>query len=235
MIGMSRPMQRRRGSDPSYGRRVAVRRDPVVDDLEVLLVEALGLGEVLGETLRDGDVDVRERADRAVGEAEPAPLSELVEAVLRREPKRHARDRAGELAVRRRRGRGACAGSGGERVRGRPSPRRTRSDRRPPAAGCRRAARRARGARRANSHAPGSSSWSMRKRTSQPRSRRSGSSCSRWASEPEMPATFCVCSTTPSITRAPPPRGCHAPTTAPSDPPRPAREAGGRAPLARRC
>ena len=33
----------------------------------------------------------------------------------------------------------------------------------------------------------------MRKRTSQPRSRSSGRSCSRCASEPEMPATFWVC------------------------------------------
>ncbi len=52
----------------------------------------------------------------------------------------------------------------------------------------------------ANSQAPGSSSCSMRKRTSQPRSRRSGSSWSRWASEPEIPATFWVWSTTPSVT-----------------------------------
>ena len=81
------------------GRRCAGRRDPVVDDLEGLLVEALGLGEVVREALRDRDVDVRERADRAVGEAEPAPLAELVEAVLRREAKRNARERSGELAV----------------------------------------------------------------------------------------------------------------------------------------
>ena len=70
-----------------------------MNDLEVLFGEALGLGEVLGEPLRDGDVDVRERAHRAIGEAEPAPLSELVEAVLRRQPKRDARNRAGELSV----------------------------------------------------------------------------------------------------------------------------------------
>ena len=82
-------------------------------------------------------------------------------------------------------------------------PRRTRSGRRPRAAGCRRAGRRARAAPRANSQAPGSSSWSMRKRMSQPRSRRSGRSWSRCASEPEMPATFWVWSTTPSVTTSP--------------------------------
>ena len=92
-------MQRRRGVGPGIGRRLAVRRDPVVDDLEVLLLEALGLGEVLRETLRDRDVHVCERADRAVGEAEPAPLAELVEAVLRGEPQRNARHGAGELPV----------------------------------------------------------------------------------------------------------------------------------------
>ena len=80
-------------------RCLPVRCDPVVDDLEVLLLEALGLGEVLRETLRDRDVHMRERADGAVGEAEPAPLAELVEAVLRGEPQRHPRQRAGELPV----------------------------------------------------------------------------------------------------------------------------------------
>src|SRR5207237_215399 len=55
---------------------------------------------------------------------------------------------------------------------------------------------------RANSHAPGSCSCSIRKRMSQPRSRRSGSSDSRCASEPEMPATFCEWST---ITASRPP------------------------------
>ena len=99
MIGIRRPTQTRRGSDPANGSARPVRGDPVVDDLEVLLVEALGLGEVLREPLRDRDVDVRQRADGAVGDAEPASLAELVEAVLRGEPKRHARHRPGELAV----------------------------------------------------------------------------------------------------------------------------------------
>ena len=57
-----------------------------MDDLEVLLVEALGLREVLGEAVGDRDVHVRERADGAVGEPEPAALPELVEPVLRGEP-----------------------------------------------------------------------------------------------------------------------------------------------------
>ena len=43
---------------------------------------------------------------------------------------------------------------------------------------------------RANSQAPGSCSCSIRKWMSQPRWTRSGRSCSRCASEPEMPATF---------------------------------------------
>ena len=77
----------------------AARRNPVVHDLEVLLLEPLGLREVLRETLRDRDVNVRERADRAIREAEPAALAELVEAVLRRQPQRHSRQRAGELPV----------------------------------------------------------------------------------------------------------------------------------------
>ena len=178
------------------------RRDPVVDDLEVLLVEALRLGEVLREPPRDRDVHVRERADGAVGEPEPAPFPELVEAVLRREPERHARRASRRAGRRRRRGRGACAGcAGGHATRyattspnaiGSTSARsRTSSSGTP----------RARSSR-ANSHAPGSSSCSMRKRTSQPRSRRSGRSWSRCASEPEMPATFWMWRTTPSVMRA---------------------------------
>ena len=43
---------------------------------------------------------------------------------------------------------------------------------------------------RAKSHAPGSFSWSMSIRTSQPRSASRGRSESRCASDPEMPATF---------------------------------------------
>ena len=80
--------------------RLAVRRDPVVDDLEARLVEALGIREVAREAPRDRDVDVREAGDGAVAERERAALAELVEAVLRREAHRHARERAGHLAVR---------------------------------------------------------------------------------------------------------------------------------------
>ena len=100
------PLDRDQAADAEQARLAArvrahgvPRRDAVVDDLEVLLVEALGLGEVVREPLRDRDVDVGERADRAVGEPEPAALAELVEAVLRGEPQRHPRDRPGELAV----------------------------------------------------------------------------------------------------------------------------------------
>ena len=84
---------------PVVRSRAPCRGDPVVDDLEVSLVEALGLREVLGETLRDRDVHVRERADRAIGEPEPAPFPKLVEPVLRREPERDACDGTGELPV----------------------------------------------------------------------------------------------------------------------------------------
>ena len=111
LIGIRRPMQRKRGASPAYGSRLRAGGDPVVDDLEVRLGEALGLGEVAREAARDRDLPVRERADRPVAEREQAPLAELVEAVLRREPHRHARDRARPSGRTRRRGRGACAGS----------------------------------------------------------------------------------------------------------------------------
>ena len=92
-------MQRSRGSSPAYGVDAVAARDPVVDDLELVLVEALHLREVAGEALRDRDVHVRERGDRAVGEAEEAALAEPVEAVLGREPDGDARRRARDLAV----------------------------------------------------------------------------------------------------------------------------------------
>ncbi len=87
------------GSPAGVRGRGAVGLDPVVDDLEVLLLEPLRLGEVLREALRDRDVHVGERRDRAVGDAEPAALAELVEPVLRRKPERDPRQRPGELAV----------------------------------------------------------------------------------------------------------------------------------------
>ncbi len=100
LIGISRPTQSSRGADSRVRQRLAARRDAVVDDLEVLLVEALRLLQVLREAARDGDVDVREAGDAAVGEREGAALAELVEAVLRRHAHRHARERAGDLPVR---------------------------------------------------------------------------------------------------------------------------------------
>ena len=99
MIGISRPTQRSRGSGSLVRADAVLGRDPVVDDLEALLVEALRLGEVLREPFRDRDVHVGERAHGAVGEAEEAPFAELVEAVLRGEPQRHPRHRPGELPV----------------------------------------------------------------------------------------------------------------------------------------
>ena len=92
-------MQRKRGASPRVRLRLGPGGDPVVDDLEVGLGEALGLGEVAREAARDRDLAVRERADRAVAEREEAPLAELVEAVLGREPHRHAGERPGRLAV----------------------------------------------------------------------------------------------------------------------------------------
>ena len=70
-----------------------------MDDLEVRLRKALGLGEVAREAARDRDLLVRERADRPVAEREDAALAELVEAVLGREPDRDAGERARGLAV----------------------------------------------------------------------------------------------------------------------------------------
>ena len=81
-------------------RRLAARGDAVVDDLEVLGVEALRLLEVLREAARDGDVDVRETRNSAVGERERTSFAELVEAVLRRNAHGNARERARDLAVR---------------------------------------------------------------------------------------------------------------------------------------
>ena len=59
--------------------------DPVVNDLEVALVEPLDLREIAREALRDGDVHVGERRDRAIRKPEEPALAEPVEAVLRRE------------------------------------------------------------------------------------------------------------------------------------------------------
>ena len=81
------------------GRLAVARRDPVVDDLEALLVEALRVGQVPREPARDRDLDVREARDGAVAEREAPALTELVEAVLGREPHRHPGHRAGDLAV----------------------------------------------------------------------------------------------------------------------------------------
>ncbi len=68
-------------------------------DPEVLDGEALSLREVVREALRDRDVDVRERSDRAIRDPEPPALPKLVETVLRREPERNARRRSRELPV----------------------------------------------------------------------------------------------------------------------------------------
>ncbi len=79
--------------------RLAVRLDPVVDDLEAGAVEALHFLEVASEPARDRDMCVSQARDRAVAERKPTVLAELVEAVLRRHANRHARQRAGELPV----------------------------------------------------------------------------------------------------------------------------------------
>ena len=143
LIGIRRPTQSRRGADARVRRRLAVRRDPVVDDLEALLVEALRLRQVAREAARDRDVHVREAGDGPVAERERAALAELVEAVLRGEADGHAREQRRPSGRRRRRGRDACAGcpAGGGRDSRRAGGR--RSGRRRRAAASRRAARRA--------------------------------------------------------------------------------------------
>ena len=100
LIGISRPTHRRCGRAPRVRRRLAARRDPVVDDLEAVLVEALRLGEVVRQALRDRDVEVREAGDSPVGKRERAPLAELVEAVLRRDADRNRRQGACHQPVR---------------------------------------------------------------------------------------------------------------------------------------
>ena len=80
-------------------RRLRPGLDPVVDDLERLLVEAFDVGEVAREPPRDRDVHRRELADGAVGHGEPLALAELVEAVLRRDADGDAGRRAGGQAV----------------------------------------------------------------------------------------------------------------------------------------
>ena len=197
-------------------RRRAGGCDPVVDDFEVLSRQTPRSRPGTRPALARWRCERAQRADRTVSESEPTPFPELVETVLRREPERHASQRAGELAVDIGVHEVCVEDAGPHRVRDRRRP--------PPNATGSTSARsltsssgtpRARSSS-ANSHAPGSSSCSMRKRTSQPRSRRSGRSWSRCASEPEMPATFWVWSTTPSVMRYPRRRGCHGPTTAPS-------------------
>ena len=67
------PLDRDQPSDAQQARRAVVGRrrrpsaDAVVDDLEVVFDEALGLGEVPGEPARDRHVQVGEPGDEAVG------------------------------------------------------------------------------------------------------------------------------------------------------------------------
>ena len=143
------------------------------------------------------------RRDGAVGEAEEPPLAEPVEPVLGRKAERDPGHRARDLPVHvgvNEMGVQDARPVPGESLAtsvyaiGSTSPRsRTSSSGTP----------RPRSSR-ANSQAPGSSSWSMRNSTSQPRARRSGRSWSRWASEPEMPATFCTCRTRPEASSGDP-------------------------------
>ena len=79
--------------------RFAVRIDAVMNDLERLVVEALDVFEVARETTGDGDVHVRQARERAVGQTEIRSLTELVEAVLRREPHGNTGQRARGLSV----------------------------------------------------------------------------------------------------------------------------------------
>ena len=199
LIGISRPTQRSRGTPSGVRLRLAVRVDPVVHDLEALVVEALDVLEIAREPARDRDVDVREARERTVGEPEVRGLAELVEPVLRREAERDAGDRTREETVRvgvhevrvqdRRAARASGTRSSRTKANGSKSARSGIASSGTP---------RARSAR-AKSQAPGSFSWSISIRTSQPRSRSRGSSERRCASEPEMPATFCRWRTVPGF------------------------------------
>ena len=140
-----------------------------MDDLEARLVEPLALGEVPREARGDRDVEVGEPADRAVRGREAAPVAERVEAVLRAREHRHAREPA--------RGQAVEVGVDEVRVedRGRVAAHeRATSRRERDRLGGARAAAAARpgprplASRAANSAAPGSSSCSIAKRTSQP-------------------------------------------------------------------
>ncbi len=99
------PLDRDQPADAEHARlvgrrlRLASGDDPVVDDRELGLVEALDLGEVAREPARDRDVEVREAGDRPVREREAGVLAELVEAVLRAHAERHRGHRAGDLPV----------------------------------------------------------------------------------------------------------------------------------------
>ena len=118
LIGISRPMQRKRGALARVRRGLAARRDPVVDDLEVAAREALGVARGSGRGR------ARSRSGGAASapivrspSANSAPLAELVEAVLRREPDRDAARSCRPSGRRRPRGRDACAGSSAACVR----------------------------------------------------------------------------------------------------------------------
>ena len=172
LIGISRPTIASRGAS----RRTAparARLDAVVDDLEVAPRRTPRSRRGSGRDPARSRCG-RPRASRPRGRrrANTASLAERVEAVLRARPapaRAPARPRA---ARRSRRARGACGGSRAVRARGSAASS-------PNAIGSTSARSRivverhaARPQLAANSHAPGSSSWSIRNRTSQPRSRK---------------------------------------------------------------
>ena len=183
------------GDEPRLGgrrRRLRRRLDAVVHDRERGAVEALGRGEVVGEAGGDRDLRVREPRRGAVGARDEPVRAELVEAVLRRDAHRHARERAGgqpehvgvdEVGVQDRpaaaaSSRAGTVGSRSKRIRhasvGTPAARIALDE----------------------LGAPGSPSCSTTHRARRTRASRSrGSSESRCASEPETPETFCTWST----------------------------------------
>ncbi len=94
-LDLDQPADERETRHTGGSGRRRPRVEPVVHDLEPLLLEALALGQVAGEPCGDGDVDVREPRYGAVCGGERPAAAERVEPVLRRDEQRDAREAAG--------------------------------------------------------------------------------------------------------------------------------------------
>ena len=157
---MSRPTTASRGA-PGKRRRRRPRLDAVVDDLEARLVEPLALGRYRASPAEIAMCTSASPATARSAARERPPVTERVEAVLRRDQHRNAREPAGGEAVK--------VGVDEVRVQDRRALRRTIRASRVKArrVGGAREAQRARpgppprSSRDAKSAAPGSSSWSI--------------------------------------------------------------------------